>query len=81
MKIPGAQSVGGGNNGLPNMTDIMKLRKWGTSLIKAGQKHRDPRMLMQGIKLHIHSQKLGVPHDGDNEDLGTQSQPQLGTQA
>lgn len=71
---------GAANTGNPDLTNIMRLRKWGTALIRAGQKARDPHMLTAGIKLHLHShQKLGVPHDGDNEDLGTQAQPQLGT--
>lgn len=72
------------NTGNSDLTDIMKLRRWGTALIKAGQKHRDPRMFTAGMKLHLHSQKLGVPHDGDNTDqgaLGTQATPQLGTNA
>lgn len=70
------------NTGNADLTNIMKLRRWGTMLIKAGQRNRDPHMFTAGVKLHLHShQKLGVPHDGDNTDLGTQSQPQLGTDA
>jgi hypothetical protein len=74
----------GGNTGVQDMTNLIKLRRWGTALIKAGQKHRDPHMLTAGISLHLQSKKLGVPHDGDNVAdgaMGTQAPPQLGTQA